>query len=56
MTSKKHSLQPKLIVTDDVCPEKSGAHVKENGNDPRVEVLFHRVNFRVGGAVKSWCR
>ena len=42
-----------MIVIDDACPEKSGDHVKENVNDPRVEVLFHKVNFRVGGAVKS---
>lgn len=37
-------------------PEISGAHVKENVNDPRVEILFHGANFRIGGAVKSGYR
>ena len=43
----------KIIVIDDACPEKSGAHVKANIEDPRVEVIFHGSNLGVGGAVKT---
>lgn len=43
----------KIIVIDDACPEKSGAHVKANIEDSRVEVIFHSINLGVGGAVKT---
>lgn len=40
-----------IIVIDDCCPEKSGALVEKNCNDPRVRVIYHTVNQGVGGAV-----
>jgi dolichol-phosphate mannosyltransferase len=40
-----------IIVVDDGCPEKSGAFVEANCNDPRVRVIYHAVNQGVGGAV-----
>ncbi len=46
----------KIIVVDDACPERSGEYVEENSIDPRVEVLFHKINLGVGGAVKSGYR
>ena len=41
----------KIYVIDDACPERSGEHVKKKATDPRVEVLFHKANQGVGGAV-----
>jgi dolichol-phosphate mannosyltransferase len=43
----------RIIVIDDACPEKSGKDIMETLNDPRLEVLFHEKNLRVGGAVKT---
>lgn len=40
----------KIIVVDDCCPEKSGELVRLT-NDSRVEVIFHKSNQGVGGAV-----
>ena len=40
-----------IFVIDDCCPEKSGALVEKNCNDPRVRVIHHDVNQGVGGAV-----
>ena len=40
-----------IIVVDDCCPEKSGAMVEKNCNDPRVRVIYHAINQGVGGAV-----
>ena len=45
-----------IIVIDDACPEKSGQFVKANCTDSRVEVIFHKINLGVGGAVKSGYR
>jgi glycosyltransferase involved in cell wall biosynthesis len=42
-----------IFVIDDSCPEMSGEYVEENCKDPRVEVIFHKTNCGVGGAVKS---
>jgi hypothetical protein len=42
-----------IIVVDDACPKKSGAHVKSKIGDPRVQVIFHDKNLGVGGAVKT---
>lgn len=42
-----------IIVVDDCCPEKSGALVEKNCNDPRVRVIYHKINQGVGGAVLS---
>lgn len=41
----------RIIVVDDACPERTGAHVQEHANDPRVQVLFNPQNLGVGGAV-----
>jgi glycosyltransferase involved in cell wall biosynthesis len=40
-----------IFVIDDCCPEKSGALVERNCKDPRVQVIYHKVNQGVGGAV-----
>lgn len=40
----------RIIVVDDACPEDTGAFVKENCRDPRVEVITHARNRGVGGA------
>jgi len=42
-----------IIVIDDGCPEGSGEYVMANVSDPRVEVIFHKTNLGVGGAVKT---
>lgn len=39
-----------IVVVDDACPEKSGAHVRAQCRDPRVVVIEHEVNRGVGGA------
>ena len=40
-----------IYVVDDACPEKSGALVSEQCNDPRVRVCIQSHNTGVGGAV-----
>ncbi len=40
----------RIIVVDDACPEGTGAFVKENCRDLRVEVITHERNRGVGGA------
>lgn len=45
------SFVTKVYVVDDCCPEESGKFVQENCADERVEVLFHKENQGVGGAV-----
>ncbi len=45
----------KIIVVDDDCPERSGKIVASL-NDDRVDVIYHRANKGVGGAVKSGYR
>ena len=42
-----------IYVVDDCCPEQSGKFVKINCKDPRVSVLFNKINLGVGGAVKK---
>jgi len=39
-----------IIVVDDACPDGTGAHVRDNCADPRVEVVTHETNTGVGGA------
>jgi GT2 family glycosyltransferase len=46
----------KIIVVDDACSEKSGEFVHLNCKDTRVEVVYHRINLGVGGAVKTGYR
>lgn len=43
----------RIFCVDDACPDRSGALVKEQCRDPRVEVIFHEINKGVGGAVKT---
>ncbi len=43
----------KVYVVDDCCPDKSGQFVKENCQDPRVEVVFQEINGGVGSATKA---
>lgn len=45
-----------VFVVDDACPEGSGAHLRSQCQDPRVEILTHEVNQGVGGAVVTGCR
>lgn len=40
-----------IIAVDDACPEKTGAHLSAQCNDPRLKVLYHEANKGVGGAV-----
>ncbi|MDP7601378.1 MAG: glycosyltransferase family 2 protein, partial [Rhodospirillales bacterium] len=42
-----------IIVIDDACPEKTGEFVRENANDPRIQVIIHEKNLGVGGATIS---
>lgn len=46
----------KIFVVDDRCPENSGDFVESHCRDPRVEVIRHRENQGVGGAVMSGYR
>ena len=45
------ALVSKIIVVDDACPDKTGALVKRENRDNRVEVIFNKKNLGVGGAV-----
>lgn len=45
-----------IYVVDDACPEHSGAQVRAQCADPRVQVLEHTVNQGVGGAVVTGYR
>jgi len=46
----------RIYVVDDACPDGSGALVINRCDDPRVRVLFNKVNLGVGGAVKHGYR
>ena len=41
----------RIVVVDDGCPENSGEIVLQSISDPRVEVIFHKENQGVGGAM-----
>jgi dolichol-phosphate mannosyltransferase len=41
----------RIICVDDGCPEGSGKYIFKTVKDPRVNVLFHKKNQGVGGAV-----
>lgn len=43
----------KIYVVDDCCPEKSGMIAKNGSGDERLEVIFHKNNLGVGGAVMT---
>jgi glycosyltransferase involved in cell wall biosynthesis len=42
-----------IYVVDDCCPEGSGRLVENESSDPRVRVIYHKINQGVGGAVLS---
>jgi glycosyltransferase involved in cell wall biosynthesis len=46
----------KIIVIDDACPESSGNVLVQINSDPRLEVIYHKINMGVGGAVKTGYR
>ena len=46
----------RIFVVDDCCPEGSGQYVEQECKDPRVTVLFHKMNQGVGGAMVSGYR
>ena len=41
----------KIYVVDDACPEESGKTVLNESEDPRIKVLFHKINMGVGASV-----
>ena len=45
-----------IYVVDDSCPEKTGAFVRENCTDERVQVLTNEQNLGVGGATMAGYR
>lgn len=45
-----------IYIVDDNCPETSGGYVLTRNIDQRVQVLFHKVNLGVGGAVMTGYR
>jgi dolichol-phosphate mannosyltransferase len=45
-----------IFAVDDACPDGSGKYIQENSTDPRVQVLFHKHNKGVGGAVMTGYR
>jgi len=46
-----------IYVVDDQCAQGTGCHVKKHCEDKRVNVLFHKKNKGVGGAmVTGYCR
>lgn len=45
-----------VYVVDDACPEQTGALVRDESRDPRVEVITHEKNLGVGAAVKTGYR
>lgn len=62
---KKHILEllskippevEKIYIIDDECPEKTGLHVQNSTQDPRIKIIFHTTNKGVGGAVISGYR
>lgn len=43
----------RIYVVDDACPERCGDLVKTGSRDPRVQVIYHKENQGVGGAVMT---
>lgn len=43
----------KIYVVDDDCPEKTGLYVSRNFKEKRINIIQHRKNLGVGGAVIS---
>ena len=42
-----------IYCIDDACPENTGKHIQGNNKDKRIEVIFHKENQGVGGAVMT---
>ena len=42
-----------IYIIDDKCPENTGEYVKDNLQDSRISIIFHKDNQGVGGAVIS---
>lgn len=42
-----------IYCVDDACPDKSGKFIETQNTDPRVQVIFHKDNQGVGGAVMT---
>ena len=42
-----------IYVIDDCCPDKTGWHVERTNKDSRVNVIYHKENKGVGGAVMT---
>ncbi len=49
--AKMPDLVAKVYCVDDACPENTGKHIEENTSDKRVQVLYHKKNLGVGGAM-----
>ncbi len=45
-----------IFVVDDACPDGTGAHVRDNCSDPRVDVTVLERNLGVGGATMAGYR
>ena len=45
-----------ILVIDDACPDKTGDLVREQTNDPRIEIIVHDFNQGVGGATLTGYR
>jgi len=46
----------RIYCVDDACPERSGDHIENTVDDPRVTVVRNLVNLGVGGAVMNGYR
>ena len=45
-----------ILIIDDACPDKTGELVREQANDPRIEIIVHETNQGVGGATLTGYR
>ena len=45
-----------ILIIDDACPDKTGELVREQTNDPRIEIIVHDTNQGVGGATLTGYR
>jgi len=50
------SIVDKIYLIDDCCPEGSGKFVESTYNDERINIIYHKANLGVGGAVKTGYR
>ncbi|MAI10363.1 MAG: hypothetical protein CBD27_05280, partial [Rhodospirillaceae bacterium TMED167] len=45
-----------ILIVDDACPDKTGDMVRNQTNDPRIEIIVHEANQGVGGATLTGYR